>query len=384
MDRHVVDTAVPLRAPVPAGTNLPAHLRLLSGLFADAVAMCAAGRATRDHIDLAMRLGAGHPDGPFAVLDRIDPTARACFGPVPNPSAAQAAGEGGTPAWSGPVGVIGTGHMASGIVEAVTRSGRPARVIARSARSADRLRQTVRASLARSVAKGRLRGEAADTAFSAIEVFTDPLALAGVDVVVEAVAEDLEVKREVFARLDAALPAGLPLATNTSSFRVADIAAAVSAGRPVLALHFFNPAQVMKLVEVVTLPGAPEPEGLAADASAWTRAIGKVPVRCADRRGFIVNRLLIPYLNDAVRAHEQGADVAAIDALMTAEAGHPMGPLALIDLIGLDITAAALASMAEAEDDPRLVPADTLQRLVQQGRTGRKSGAGFYEYGERR
>jgi 3-hydroxybutyryl-CoA dehydrogenase len=149
----------------------------------------------------------------------------------------------------------------------------------------------------------------------------------------------------------------------------------------VLGLHFFNPAPAMKLVEVIAGPDAGH---LVAPATAWVRALGKTPVPCADSRGFIVNRLLIPFLNDAVRVQEQGVAVAEIDALMVEQAGHPMGPFALIDLIGLDVTAAALAAMAETDTDPRLPPAATLHTLVEQGRLGRKSGAGFHTYGERR
>jgi 3-hydroxybutyryl-CoA dehydrogenase len=367
-------------APVAAGADLPPQLRLLSGLLSDAVRMCAGGTVRPADVDLAMRLGAGHPQGPFALLGELDADERAAFGALPpGAGAVDGAAAGGT-AWPGTTAVVGAGHMASGIAETVARSGRPVLVVARSAESGRRLAATVTASLARSVAKGRIEPTAADAAAERVTTTTDPAALAGADVVVEAVAEDLQVKREVFTTLDAALPRRTPLATNTSSFRVADVAAEVGAGRPVLALHFFNPAQVMRLVEVVVPDGGTE---LLADAEGWVRSLGKTPVRCADTRGFVVNRLLIPYLNDAVRAYEHGADPAALDVLMTSEAGHPMGPFRLLDLIGLDITAAALRSMAETEDDPRLRPAGALVALVERGRLGRKTGAGFHDYGER-
>ena len=361
--------------PVAAGRGLAPHLRLLSGLLADAVAMHASGIADGADIDTALRLGAGYAAGPFEVLDELDPTG-ATFGRRGAAQAPPAPPVDAGP-WSGATGVVGTGHMASGIVEAIVRSGRRAVVLGRSTASLERLRASVAGRLDRSVAKGRSTADESARALRAIETDTDAQALADVDVVVEAVAEDLPLKQKVFAELDEALPAGLPLATNTSSYRVGEIASSITSGRPTLGLHFFNPAQVMKLVEVITAD-----EDLAATAETWARALGKTPVRCADSRGFIVNRLLIPFLNDAVHTHELGLPVAEIDALMVERAGHPMGPFALIDLIGLDITVAALASMAETDPDPRLVPADTLRRLAAEGRLGRKSGRGFYDYAD--
>jgi 3-hydroxybutyryl-CoA dehydrogenase len=369
-------------APVPVGADLPPAQRLQSGLLADAVAMAARGLAGRADIDLAMRLGAGHPQGPFAVLDGLGSAADP-FGPLPGAGAATTTetGSADDTTWAGPVGVVGTGHMASGIVEAVARTGRPVLVVGRSPEALERLRATVAGSLGRSAAKGRISADDVATTLARIDLLTDPATLAGVDVVVEAVAENLAVKQALFAELDRALPRAVPLATNTSSLRVSEIAAGVTTGRPVLGLHFFNPAPAMKLVEVIAGPDAGH---LGAPATAWVRALGKTPVPCADSRGFIVNRLLIPFLNDAVRVHEQGVAVAEIDALMVEQAGHPMGPFALIDLIGLDVTAAALAAMAETDTDPRLPPAATLRTLVERGRLGRKSGAGFHTYGERR
>ena len=367
--------------PVAAGRGLAPHLRLLSGQLADAAAMQASGIATASDIDTAMQLGAGYKTGPFHVLDELDPTG-ATLGRRAAPPAAGPTAPDGALTWSGATGVVGTGHMASGIVEAIVRSGRRAIVVGRSSTSVERLHENVAGRLDRAAAKGRLSPEERAGAVRAIELATDTQALAEADVVVEAVAEDLLLKQELFAELDKHLPAGLPLATNTSSYRVEEIASSVTSGRPTLALHFFNPAQVMKLVEVVTGPGADA--GLAATAETWARALGKTPVRCADSRGFIVNRLLIPFLNDAVHVHERGLAVAEIDALMVEHAGHPMGPFALLDLIGLDITVAALASMAETDPDPRLAPAETLHSLVAAGRLGRKAGRGFFDYGTTR
>ena len=357
------------RAVVAVAPPSPAVLPVLSGLLRDAVLLVERGTATPADVDTAMRLGAGHPAGPFEVLATLPEEERlGLFLPAAGPPAP--APDGGR-AWTGPVGVVGTGHMASGITEAVARSGRPVRVLARTAASGDRLRERLSASLDRAVSRGKLDATGRDDVLARVSVTTEPADLADADVVVEAVAEDLDVKAEVVARLDAVLPPSLPLATNTSSFRVADLRPFAPSGRPVLALHFFNPAQVMKLVEVVA------PEELRGPAAAWARDLGKTPVTCADSRGFVVNRLLVPFLNDAVRLHETGV---LVDELLTSGAGHPMGPLALIDLIGVDVTVAALESMAAVEDDPRLSPARTLRELVAAGRLGRKTGAGFATY----
>ncbi|SHN46735.1 3-hydroxyacyl-CoA dehydrogenase [Cryptosporangium aurantiacum] len=365
-------------------------LLLLSGMLRDAVTLAERGVATPADIDTAMRLGAGHPQGPFEALAALTADQRAAHGlpdswpPADPPSATgtpDAAGGGaasagaGAAAWGGAVGVVGTGHMAAGIAEAVARSGRPVVVLARSSASGDGLRDRVSSSSARAVTRGRLDAATRDAVLGRITVTADPTDLSGVDVAIEAVAEDAAVKAAVLARLDTALPPGTPIATNTSSYRVADLRPSVGPDRPMLALHFFNPAPVMKLVEVVA------PENLRATASAWVRSLGKTPVPCADERGFVVNRLLIPYLNDAVRAHAGGLDASEIDERMRTGANHPMGPLALIDLIGLDVTVAALESMAAVDPAPRLEPALLLRALVAAGRLGRKSGRGFYTYG---
>ncbi|MEJ2863991.1 3-hydroxyacyl-CoA dehydrogenase family protein [Actinomycetospora flava] len=365
--------------PLPGTEDWEPAPRLRAGMLADAVAMSRRDGLAPGVLDLAMRHGAGHPAGPFAVIGDL-PAARrellAGAGDVATTDGDATPDDGD--AWAGPVGVLGTGLMASGIVEVIARSGRAVTVLGRSADSLDGLRARIRKSTDRAVAKGRLDPDGAAAIHDRIRTTVDDTDLAGAEVVVEAVAEELAVKQALVARLDAALPAAVPLATNTSSYRVADVCAPVVSGRPTLALHFFNPAPAMKLLEIALPAGADR--ALAGTAAAWGRDLGKVVVEAADRRGFIVNRLLIPYLNDAARAVAAGADPAAVDTLMTAEAGHPMGPLALIDLIGLDVTAAALASMAEAEADPRLVPAGPLTDLIGRGRLGRKSGAGFHEY----
>ncbi|WP_143087098.1 3-hydroxyacyl-CoA dehydrogenase family protein [Geodermatophilus ruber] len=356
---------------------------VLAGLLRDAVLLVERGTATPTDIDTAMRLGAGHPAGPFEVLASLPPDVRRELGPPTTlppgrVGAPRFSADGG--GWTGPVGVSGTGHMAGGIVEAVARSGRPVRVLARSRQSGQRLLDALSSRLDRAVSRGRIEAAGRTEVLGRVSVTEDPAALADADVVIEAVAEDLDAKAAVVRLLDAALPTAVPLATNTSSFRVRDLRPFVTSGRPVVALHFFNPAQVMELVEVVVpddLRGADE---LRSTASAWVRALSKTPIACADSRGFVVNRLLIPFLNDAVRLHETGVPAPEVDELLRSAAGHPMGPLALIDLIGIDVTVAALQSMAAVEDDPRISPATTLHQLAAAGRLGRKTGAGFHDY----
>ncbi len=372
------DTAISPLSPAAAG--------LLAGLLNDAVRMVDTGMAGVDDVDTAMRLGAGHPAGPFAVLASLAPADCARLGVVLSSGAAatQATApfaESTDPHWTGAVGVIGSGHMAAGICEVIARSGRTVRLVARSQQSVQGLLSRVGASLARAVDRGRLSAAEAGPILTRIQPVDGTAAVGTVDVLIEAVAEDLAVKREVLAAADASLPPGVAIATNTSSFRVADLRPAVAPGRPLLALHFFNPAPVMRLVEVVVpADGSPGRDMLRGAALAWVKDIGKAPVECGDRRGFLVNRLLIPFLNDAVRQLEAGMSAEAIELAMTEGAGHPMGPLALLDLIGVDVAVAALAAMAQAEPDPRLIPADTLTAMVADGLLGRKSGRGFHDY----
>ncbi|MEV8230305.1 3-hydroxyacyl-CoA dehydrogenase NAD-binding domain-containing protein [Streptomyces sp. NPDC079167] len=363
---------------VPSATAL----NLVRGLLSDATAMARSGLASPADIDTAMRLGAGHPVGPLAFLRGLAPEVRARHD-LAEPPAGSAVGdrtEEGTEAgaWNHAVGVAGTGTMASGITEGMVRAGVPTVVLARSRGSADRLVSAVTRSMDAAVAKGRLATSDRDGALSLLGTTMRPDDLAGCGHVIEAVAEHRDTKRELLARLDEALPAATVLATNTSSLTVGEIRADLPERRTVIALHFFNPAKAMKLVEVV---GAGQDTTVLDTACAWVRRIGKVPVRCGDERGFVVNRLLIPYLNDAVRALDSGAfTVVEADALMRRALGHPMGPFELIDLIGTDVTAAAQSMLYEASGDPRLEPADGLLRLVAEGRLGRKSGTGFHDH----
>ncbi len=354
----------------------PLAVDLMSGMIADAVMLVREERATAADVDLAMQLGAGYPVGPLTVLADSPGDFAALFGKVADDTVNALAS--GNDALHGPIALVGTGTMAGGIAEAIARSGRKVMVLYRSEASYEAMMMRVARSLARSVEKGRFTAADSDGYLRNIAMTNDARQLADCALVIEAVKEDLDAKRRTLAMLHAALPGTIPFATNTSSFRVADMAAAAP-GRPVFAMHFFNPAQAMKLVELV-FPDGTDPT-LRAAADSFVREIGKVPVACADHRGFVVNRLLIPFLNDAVRAHEGGVAVEEIDRVMVEEMGHPMGPFALIDMIGIDVMILALESMAETEGDPRIMPADTFYSLVDEGRLGRKSGRGFHDYG---
>lgn len=362
--------------PHPAGALLQDAPRLMSGMWADALLLIREGRASAADIDLAMQLGAGYPRGPLAELERLPAAARAGFGPLPAAVAATTQGQ-ASEGFAGPIGVVGSGTMAAGIVEALVLAGRQTAVCSRSQEGSQRLFDCVAGRLARRVAKGTLDAHQSERALALIDSTRRYTDLAPCALIIEAVKEDLAVKRQVLLGLHAVLPPSAVLATNTSSFRVSDVSDVVP-GRRVMALHFFNPAGTMKLVEL-TFPAQADAHWRA-EVRGFCRSIGKVPVECADTRGFLVNRLLIPFLNDAVRAHEQGLAIAEIERWMTELHGHPMGPFALIDMIGLDVMSSALQAMAETEGDPRIRPAALFAELIRAGRLGRKSGRGFHTY----
>ncbi|PXY21418.1 3-hydroxyacyl-CoA dehydrogenase family protein [Prauserella muralis] len=396
---------------------------LLFGYLNHAVEMYEQRYASREDLDAAMRLGCGYPMGPLALLDLIGldtayeildtmyhQSRNRLHAPAPllkqmitagllgrktgrgfytydAPDSPTVVADAATPASStmdgarpvGTVGVIGTGTMATGIAEVFARKGYAVVLRARTADRAKAALERVRGSLGRSVAKGRMSEQDADAALDRITPAVEFAGLAEADLVIEAVAEDLAVKQEVFRALDAVLRPGAVLATTTSSLPVIECAAATSRQADVVGMHFFNPAPVMKLVEVVsTIATAPE---AAATVHAVCEAVGKHPVHCGDRAGFIVNALLFPYLNDAVKMLEAHYAVADdIDTAMKVGCGLPMGPFELLDVVGLDVSLAIQRTLFNEFREAGFAPAPLLEHLVTAGRLGRKTGKGFRDY----
>ena len=277
------------------------------------------------------------------------------------------------------VGICGSGIMGAGMAEVVARAGFEVVVRSRSQATADAAMAGVTKSLARQVDKGRLGLEEANATIGRMSGAADIGALESCDLVIESVVEDLETKRQLFADLDRTCGPSTILATNTSTLPVVEMATATGRPEKVLGLHFFNPAPVMSLVEVVTtLLTAPDVTEAAVD---FATACGKTPVTVNDRAGFIVNALLFPYLNNAVRMLENGtASKDDIDAAMKGGCGFPMGPLALLDLVGLDTSMAILDALHTEFADPNYAPMPLLRRMVSAGRLGRKTGSGFFDY----
>ncbi|MFI1280142.1 3-hydroxybutyryl-CoA dehydrogenase [Streptomyces sp. NPDC020858] len=279
------------------------------------------------------------------------------------------------------VGIVGCGLMGSGIAEVCALAGRDVVVVESSRAAADAGLERITRSLARAAAAGKLTAAQRDTAVGRIAMSTDLSRMADRDLVVEAVAEDERAKLEVFARLDRTVERrDAVLATNTSSIPVIRLAAATSRPQQVVGLHFFNPVPVLPLVELVpSLLTGEETVRRARDFA--SEVLGKRVVRAQDRAGFIVNALLVPYLLAAVRMAESGAASAEdIDQGMTLGCAHPLGPLALADLIGLDTVQAIARSMYAEYREPLYAPPPLLARMVDAGLLGRKTGRGFHTY----
>ncbi|MFC7980200.1 3-hydroxyacyl-CoA dehydrogenase family protein [Streptomyces cinereoruber] len=400
---------------------------LLFGYLNQAAAMYEAKYASREDIDAAMKLGCGLPMGPLALLDLIGvDTARTVLeamyasshdrlhAPAPILKQLSEAGLTGRKAGRGfytyaapgsdevvrdaltpltsaesgggrevrSVGVAGSGTMASGIAEVFAKAGYEVVLAARSQEKADTAKARIAKSLERSVSKGRMTAEARDTVLALITPAGTLDAFAEVDLAVEAVAEDLEIKQDLFARLDKICKPGAVLATTTSSLPVVACARATTRPQDVIGMHFFNPAPAMKLVEIVrTVLTADDVHATVREVTAKIR---KHPVDCGDRAGFIVNALLFPYLNNAIKmVQEHYATLDDIDAAMKLGGGYPMGPFELLDVVGLDVSLAIEQVLHREFRDPGLAPAPLLEHLVAAGCLGRKTGRGFREYARR-
>jgi len=280
------------------------------------------------------------------------------------------------------VGIVGSGTMGSGIAEVACKNGYEVVLRSRSQQGADKMITGLEKSLGKQVDKGRLAEAERDAALALVRGVSDLEELTECDLVVESVVEDLAVKKELFATLDRICAPHAILATNTSTLPVVDMAVATSRPGQVVGIHFFNPAPMMSLVEVIRAITSSD-ETVEA-ALAFASSCGKSPIEVRDVAGFVVNALLFPYLNSAVRLLERGvASQEDIDAAMKAGANMPMGPFALIDLVGIDVTVSILDALHAENPDPFLQPAQHLRRMLSAGRLGRKSGQGFYDYTKR-
>ncbi|MEH0821313.1 MULTISPECIES: 3-hydroxyacyl-CoA dehydrogenase family protein [Micromonospora] len=403
---------------------------LLFGYLNHAVGMFEARYATREDIDAAMKLGCGLPMGPLALMDLIGlDTAYEILdtmyrrggrdrrhAPAPllkqmvtagllgrksgrgfytyerpgspkvvpdeyTPLAADAALADGARAIA-KVGVVGSGTMATGIIEVFAKAGYEVVSVTRGAEKSAKVCEAVKTSLNKGVVRGKLSETDRDAALGRITWSATLEHLADVDLVVEAVIEELSVKKALFASLDEICKPGVVLATTTSSLPVIDVAMATQRPADVVGLHFFNPAPIMPLVEIV------QTIRTSAETSATARAVcaklGKTGVVCGDRSGFIVNALLFPYLNDAVKMLEASYSTADdIDYAMKLGCGYPMGPFELLDVVGLDVSLAIQRELYLELREPGFAPAPLLEHLVTAGYLGRKSGRGFRDHTRR-
>ena len=277
------------------------------------------------------------------------------------------------------VGIVGSGAMGTGIAEVAAKAGFDVVLRSRTEDGARASRASLDKSLGRQVDKDRISAAEKAAILGRIRTTTELEDLEYCALVIESVIEDRDAKKEVFAQLDAICGSATVLATNTSTLPVLDLAVSVARADRVVGMHFFNPAPVMALVEIV--PTLTTSEQTVEAAWSFALACGKTPVRCRDEAGFIVNALLFPYLNSAVTMLERGvASKEDIDTAMQGGCGFPMGPFQLLDLIGLDVSLAVLDRLYEARRDPGCVPAALLRSMVTANQLGRKTGAGFYDY----
>jgi 3-hydroxybutyryl-CoA dehydrogenase len=397
---------------------------LLFGYLNHAVSLYESHYASREDIDAAMKLGCGLPMGPLALCDLIgidtayeildtmykqgrnrlhapSPIFRQMmiagmlgrktgrgFYTYDSPGSPAVVADARTPVSSdtmtgarpvSTVGVVGSGTMATGIIEVFAKAGYQVIFVARSTEKIDKVTAALERSLEKAVQRAKLGAAERDAALARIAGTTSLDQLADVQLVVEAVVEDLSVKQALFSNLNDICKPGTVLATTTSSLPVIECAAATERPGDVIGLHFFNPAAIMKLVEVVsTVSTAPDVEATALDVCA---KLDKHAVRCGDRAGFIVNALLFPYLNDAIKmleAHYASAD--DIDLAMKVGCGYPMGPFELLDVVGNDVSLAIERELYLEFREPGFAPAPLPEQLVTAGRLGRKTGKGFRDY----
>ncbi|MGD9792556.1 MAG: 3-hydroxyacyl-CoA dehydrogenase family protein [Acidimicrobiia bacterium] len=277
------------------------------------------------------------------------------------------------------LGIVGSGIMGSGIAEVAAKTGHRVVLRSRQQSSADAMVAAMAKSLAKQLERGKITEQLRDEAMSRVTATSDLGALANCDLVLESIVEDLPTKQALFADLDKICNPDTILATNTSTLPVIEMATRTGRADRVCGVHFFNPATSMTLVEIVRPLTASD--ATIAAVTAFATACGKDAVQVADRAGFIVNALLFPYLNNAIRMLEHGtASMADIDTAMKGGCNFPMGPFALLDLVGLDTSLAILDALYAEFADPNYAAMPTLRRMVSAGRFGRKSGSGFYDY----
>ena len=277
------------------------------------------------------------------------------------------------------VGVIGAGTMGNGIAQVFAQSGFEVKLYDAQPGAVDRARTTIEKSLGKFVEKGKMTGPDRDAALGRLKAFATVDNLADVDYVVEAIAENVDAKRDLFARLDAITGPDVILTSNTSSISITTLGAATKRPDKVLGMHFMNPVPLMTLVELIR-GQATSPESMRI-ATELCAKLGKTPVEAADYPGFISNRILMPMINEAIYAVMEGVGTPeAIDTVMKLGMNHPMGPLTLADFIGLDVCLAILNVLHDGIGDPKYRPCPLLRRMVAAGHLGRKSGQGFYKY----